>query len=104
MDFEERTNLVESRTSAYCDLIKQYIQVFNSIISTNPVSAQQFQSDLQTRLEPYTPRSMTLIHNSAKTMQIGNNTISHHLQSHNFNLQTRDQQRTHHYTTENPGS
>ena len=47
MDFEERTNLMESRTSTYCELIK-IVQVFNSIISTNPASAQQFRSDLQT--------------------------------------------------------
>ena len=50
MDFEERRNLMESRTSTYCSMIKT-IQVFNSIISTNPANAQQFQSDLQTRLE-----------------------------------------------------
>ena len=51
MNFEERTNLMESRTSVYCSLI-QTIQVFNSIISSNPASAQQFQSDLQKRLQP----------------------------------------------------
>ena len=51
MNFEERTNFMESRTSTYGHLIKT-IQVFNSIISTNPASPQQFQSDLQIRLEP----------------------------------------------------
>ena len=51
MNFEERTNLMESRTSAYCSLI-QTIQVFNGIISSNPASAQQFQSDLQKGLQP----------------------------------------------------
>ena len=51
MDFKKRTNLMESRTSAYCNLIKT-IQVFNSIISTNPASAQQFQTDFQRRLGP----------------------------------------------------
>ena len=47
MDFKERTNLMENRTSTYCELIK-IVQVFNSIISTNPPSVQQFRSDLQT--------------------------------------------------------
>ena len=47
MDFKERTNLMESRTSAYCKLIK-IVQVFNSIIITNLTSVQQFRSDLQT--------------------------------------------------------
>ena len=47
MDFKERTNLMENRTSTYCKLIKT-VQVFNSIISTNAASAQQFRSDLQT--------------------------------------------------------
>ena len=41
---------MDSRTSTYCDLIKT-IQVFNSIISTNPAHAQQFQTDFQKRLE-----------------------------------------------------
>ena len=49
MDFEERTNLMENRTSTYCELIKT-VQVFNSIISTNPGSVQQFRSDLQTQV------------------------------------------------------
>ena len=47
MDFKERSNLMESRTSTYCKLIK-IVQVFNSIISANPASAQQFRSNLQT--------------------------------------------------------
>ena len=47
MDFEERTNLMEKRTSTYCKLIK-VVQVFNSIISDNPASVQQFRSDIQT--------------------------------------------------------
>ena len=51
MDFKERTNLVESRTSTYCKLIK-IVQVFNSIINTNPASVQQFRSDLQTQIGP----------------------------------------------------
>ena len=51
MDFEERGNLMENRTSAYCNFIKT-IQVFNSIISTNPANAQQFPIDLQKELEP----------------------------------------------------
>ena len=42
MDFEERMNLMESRTSTYCNLIKT-MQVFISIISTNSASAQQLQ-------------------------------------------------------------
>ena len=51
MDFEERTNLMESRTGAYCELIKT-VHVFSSIISKNPASAQQFKSDLQARVGP----------------------------------------------------
>ena len=51
MDFEERSNLMESRTSAYNNLIKT-IEVFNSIIITNPANTQQIQHDLQARLEP----------------------------------------------------
>ena len=47
MDLKERTNLMENRTSRYCELTK-IVQVFNSIISTNPASVQQFRSDLQT--------------------------------------------------------
>ena len=47
MDFEEKTNLIETRTNTYCELIKT-VQVFNGIISTNPASAQQFRNNLQT--------------------------------------------------------
>ena len=51
MDFEERTNLMESRTSTYCELIK-IVQVFNSIISENLANVQQFKSDLQAKVGP----------------------------------------------------
>ena len=51
MDFEERTNLMQNEISTYCELMKT-IQVFNSIISANPASAQQFKNDLQARVGP----------------------------------------------------
>ena len=51
MDLDDRTNLIESRTSMYCDLIKT-IQVFNSIIKANPSNAQQYQENLAAQLQP----------------------------------------------------
>ena len=51
MDLEERMNLIESRTSAYCNLIKT-VQVFNNIISTNPPNIQQYKKNLTIQLEP----------------------------------------------------
>ena len=51
MDFEDRTNLMESRTNAYCDLIKT-VQVFNIISSTNPANAQQHRENLVIQLDP----------------------------------------------------
>ena len=50
MDFEERTVLIESRSSMYCDLIKP-IQVFNSMISMDPTNAKQYQENLMKQLE-----------------------------------------------------
>ena len=89
MDFEERANLMESRTSAYCQLIK-IIQVSNSIIGTNPASRQQFQSDLQTRLEPIYAKINEIRHTVQQGQYyIENITISLHLQNHKFNLQMR---------------
>ena len=51
MDLEDRTNLIESRTSAYCNLIKA-VQVFNSIISSNPPNLQQYKGNLTIQLDP----------------------------------------------------
>ena len=51
MDLEDRTNLIKSRTSAYCDLIKT-VQVFNNIISTNPPNVQQYKENLTLQLDP----------------------------------------------------
>ena len=50
MDFEERTVLIESRSSMYCDLVKT-IQVFNSMISTDPTNGKQYQENLVKQLE-----------------------------------------------------
>ena len=81
MDFEDRTNLMESRTNMYCDLIKT-VQVFNNIINTNPSNAQQHRENLTIQLDPIYTKIKEMTPSSVKMMQTGNTTNYLHSQSH----------------------